>query len=107
MPQRRKVINEGVSRVSTIRGSCGIWIDSERRLAMMQALIHRYTQLRDDAREQLGKGHFDTLAYGNIVNALSELVSKHAVLIKIAAAQDAIDQDDQRNWERREGYRGF
>ncbi len=34
---------------------------------MMQALINQYTQLRDDAEVRLGKGHVDTVAYGNIV----------------------------------------
>ncbi len=74
---------------------------------MMQALIHRYTQLCDDAREQLGKGHVDTVAYGNIVIALAESDPKQALLVKIAAARDAIVQNDQRNWNRREGYRGY
>ncbi len=74
---------------------------------MIQALIHRYTQLRDDAWEQLGKGHVDTVAYGNIVIALAEPDPKQALLVKIAVAQDAIVRNDQRNWNRREGYRGY
>ena len=74
---------------------------------MMQALIQHYTQLRDDAREQLGKGHVDYVAYCNIVDAFSNPDPKQALLVKIAAARDAITQNDQRNWNRREGYRGY
>ncbi len=74
---------------------------------MIQALIHHYTQLRDNAREQLGKGHVDYVAYCNIIDAFSKPDPKQALLVKIAVAQDAIVRNDQRNWNRREGYRGY
>ena len=73
----------------------------------MQTLISQYTQLRDDAEVRLGKGQVDCVAYENIVNALTEGDPKQALLVKVAAAQDAMVQNDQRNWNRHEGYQGY
>ncbi|HYU76415.1 MAG TPA: hypothetical protein VEL31_27400 [Ktedonobacteraceae bacterium] len=73
----------------------------------MQTLINQYTQLRDEAQESLGKGHVDYAAYWNIVEVLAKPDPKQGLLLKIASAQDAITENDQRNWNRREGYRGY
>jgi hypothetical protein len=73
----------------------------------MQTLIHEYTLRRDDAEVRLGKGHPDYIAYWNIVDALSKPEPKQAILVKITAAQDAIVENDQRDWNRRDGYRGY
>ncbi len=73
----------------------------------MQTLINQYTQLRDEAQESLGKGHVDYAASWNIVAVLAKPDPKQGLLLKIASAQDAITENDQRNWNRREGYRGY
>ncbi len=74
---------------------------------MTQTLIKEYTQLRDDAEVRLGKGSPDYIAFWNIVEVLAKPDPKQGLLLKISSAQDAITENDQRNWNRREGYRGY
>ncbi len=73
----------------------------------MQDLIEHYTQQRDEAEQRLGKGSPDYIASCTIIDVLTKPDPKQAFLVKIAAAQDAMVQNDQRNWNQREGYRGY
>ncbi len=79
------------------RGKC----DDDTRL------VEQYTRLRDRAEQCFGKGSPDYVAYWNIVEVLTKSDPKQGLLLKIASAQDAIIENDQRNWNRREGYRGY
>src|SRR6266516_2825503 len=73
----------------------------------MQDLVEQYRRLRDEAKQHLGKGSPDYAALWNIVEVLAKPDPKQGLLLKIASAQDAITENDQRNWNRREGYRGY
>ncbi len=73
----------------------------------IQDLVERYTRLRDEAEQHLGKGSPGYAAFWNIVEVLAKPDPKQGLLLKIASAQDAITENDQRNWNRREGYRGY
>jgi hypothetical protein len=74
---------------------------------MMQNLIEHYTRQRDEAEQRLGKGSPDYIAYWNIIDAFGSPDPKQALLVKIATARDAVAENDQRNWNRRDGYRGY
>jgi len=85
-----------------------IWIDDQEGNAMtIQDLVEQYTRLRDEAEQHLGKGSPDYVAFWNSVEVLTKPDPKRGLLLKIASAQDAITENDQRNWNRREGYRGY
>ncbi|HYU72065.1 MAG TPA: hypothetical protein VEL31_05255 [Ktedonobacteraceae bacterium] len=73
----------------------------------MQGLVEQYRRLRDAAEQHLGKGSPDYVAFWNSVDVLTKPDPKQGLLLKIASAQDAITENDQRNWNRREGYRGY
>ncbi|SRR6266487_626455 len=74
---------------------------------MVQDLVKHYTELRGTAEQRLGKGSPDYIAFWNIVEVLTKPDPKQGLLLKIASAQDAITENDQCNWNRREGYRGY
>jgi hypothetical protein len=74
---------------------------------VIQQMIDQYKQRRDDAKERLGKGHGNFVAYWNIVDALTKPDPKEALLVKIAYARDAIVRHDQENWNNRSGYREY